>query len=45
MDERVVSGYKPKLLELISPYELTNIYDADETELVFSGITNKITRC
>jgi hypothetical protein len=37
VDGSVVSEYKPKLLELISPYEQTNIYDAD-------GIANKITR-
>jgi hypothetical protein len=38
VDESVVSVYKPKLLELISPYELKNIYNADETGLFFSGV-------
>jgi hypothetical protein len=31
MDESLVSEYRPKLLELISPYELKNIRNADET--------------
>jgi hypothetical protein len=35
VDESVVSEYKPKLLELISPYEPKNIYNADETGLFF----------
>jgi hypothetical protein len=43
VDESVVNENKPKLLELISPYEHKNIYNADETGLLFSGITNKIT--
>jgi hypothetical protein len=29
------SEYKPKLLELISPYERKNIYNADKTGLIF----------
>jgi hypothetical protein len=41
-DESVVSEYKPKQLELISPYKPKNICNAEETGL-FSGITNKIT--
>jgi hypothetical protein len=32
-DESVVSEYKPKLLEFISPFEPRNIYNADETGL------------
>jgi hypothetical protein len=45
VDESVMSAYKPKLLELISPCEPKNIYNADEARLFFfSGITNKITR-
>jgi hypothetical protein len=43
LDESVVSEYKPKLLELNSPYEPKNIYSPDETGF-FLGITNKITR-
>jgi hypothetical protein len=35
MDENVVSECKPKLLEMISPYEPKNIYSADETGLFF----------
>jgi hypothetical protein len=35
VDESVVSEYKPKLLELISPYEPRNIYNAGETGLFF----------
>jgi hypothetical protein len=35
MDESVVSEYKPKLLELISPHERKNIYNMDEAELLF----------
>jgi hypothetical protein len=31
VDESAVSEYKPKLLEMISPYEPKNIYNADET--------------
>jgi hypothetical protein len=44
VDENVMSECKPKLLELISPYEPKNIYSAGEAGLFFSGITNKITR-
>jgi hypothetical protein len=35
VDESVVSEYKPKLLELISPCEPKNIYSADETDCFF----------
>jgi hypothetical protein len=35
VDESVVSEYKPKLLEFISQYEPKNIYNADETGLLF----------
>jgi hypothetical protein len=35
VDESVVSEYKPKLLELISPYEPKNIYNAEETGFFF----------
>jgi hypothetical protein len=35
VDESLVSEHKPKLLELISPYELENIYNEDETGLFF----------
>jgi hypothetical protein len=35
VDENVVSEYKPKLLELILPYEPKNIYNADEIGLYF----------
>jgi hypothetical protein len=31
----LVSEYKPKLIELISPHEPKNIYNADETGLLF----------
>jgi hypothetical protein len=41
VDESVVSEYKPKLLELISPHEPKNIYNADETW----ELPNKINRC
>jgi hypothetical protein len=45
VDESVMSEYKPKLPELISPYEPKNIYHADETGFFLGGgITNKITR-
>jgi hypothetical protein len=37
---KVVSEYSQKLLELISPHEPKNIYNADKTEF-FLGITNK----
>jgi hypothetical protein len=43
VEESVVGEYKPKLIELISPYEPKNIYNADETALFLLGITNKIT--
>jgi hypothetical protein len=33
VDENVVSEYKSKLLELISPYEPKSIYNVDETGL------------
>jgi hypothetical protein len=45
VDENVVSEYKPKLLELILPYESKNIYNADESGSLFLGITNKIICC
>jgi hypothetical protein len=35
VDESVVSEYKPKLLELISPYERKSIYSAHKTGLFF----------
>jgi hypothetical protein len=41
VDESVVSEYKPKLLELISPCELKNIYDVDETALFFRALPTK----
>jgi hypothetical protein len=40
-DESVVSEYKPKLLELISPYEPKNIYNADKTGLFFLALPTK----
>jgi hypothetical protein len=36
-----VSEYKPELLELISSYELKNIYNADETGLFFRALPTK----
>jgi hypothetical protein len=39
-DESVVSEYKSKLLELISPYELRNIYNADKT-VFFQALPTK----
>jgi hypothetical protein len=41
VDESVVSEYKPKLLELISPCEPKNIYNADETGLFFRALPTK----
>jgi hypothetical protein len=38
VDENVVSGHKPKLLELISPHEPKNIHSADETGLFFQAL-------
>jgi hypothetical protein len=36
VDESVVSEYKPKLLELISPYERKNLYNEYETGFIFA---------
>jgi hypothetical protein len=44
MHESVTNGYKLKLLELISPYELKTFTMRTKQDC-FSGITNKITRC
>jgi hypothetical protein len=41
VDESVVNEYKPKLLELISPYEPKNIYNADKTGLFFGELPTK----
>jgi hypothetical protein len=42
VDESVVTEYKPKLLELISPHEpKTVIYNADETGLFFRTLPTK----
>ena len=41
VDESVVSEWKPKVLELISPYEPKNIYNADETGLFFRALPTK----
>jgi hypothetical protein len=41
VDESVVSEYKPKLLEFISPYDPKNIYNADETGLFFRALSTK----
>jgi hypothetical protein len=41
VDESVVSEYKPKLLELISPSEPKNIYNAHETGLFFRVLPTK----
>jgi hypothetical protein len=41
VDESVVGEYKPKLLELISPYEPINVYNADKTELFFQALPTK----
>jgi hypothetical protein len=38
VDESVVSEYKPELLELISPYEPKNIYNADNKGLFFQAL-------
>jgi hypothetical protein len=50
VDESVLSEYKPKLLELISPYEPKSIYNADETGLFFlalptTSLVVKIEKC
>jgi hypothetical protein len=42
VDESVVSEYKRKLLELISPYEPKNIYKVDETGLFFRALPTKL---
>jgi hypothetical protein len=36
-----VCEYKPKLLELITPYEPKNVYNADETGLFFRALPTK----
>jgi hypothetical protein len=36
-----VNEYKPKLIELISPYEPKNIYNADEPGLFFAHYQQK----
>jgi hypothetical protein len=41
MDESEVSEYKSKLLELMSPYEPKNIYNADETGLFFRALSTR----
>jgi hypothetical protein len=41
VDESVVSEYKPKLLELTSPYEPKNIYNTDETGLFLQALPTK----
>jgi hypothetical protein len=41
VDEHVVSEYKPKLLELISPYEPRNIYNEDKTKLLLWALPTK----
>jgi hypothetical protein len=41
MDESVVSEHKPKVLELISPYEPKNIYIMDETGLFIWALSTK----
>jgi hypothetical protein len=43
VDESVVSEYKPKLLEFISPYEYEprNIHSADKTGLFFRALPTK----
>jgi hypothetical protein len=41
VDESVVSRYKPKLLELISPYEPKTIYNAEETGLFLRALPTK----
>jgi hypothetical protein len=38
VDESAVSEYKPKLLELISPYEPKNIYNAGKTGLLICTV-------
>jgi hypothetical protein len=42
VDQSVLSEYKPKLTELISPYEPENIYNADETGLFFWALPTKL---
>jgi hypothetical protein len=42
VDESVGSEYKPKLLELITPYEPKNIYIADETGLFLRPLPTKL---
>jgi hypothetical protein len=44
LDESVVSEYKTKLLELISPYEPKNIYNADKTGFFFRALPTKSLR-
>jgi hypothetical protein len=41
VDESVVSEDKPKLLELISSYETKNIYNVEETGLLFRALPTK----
>jgi hypothetical protein len=41
VDGSVMSEHKPKLLELISPYEPRNIYNTDETGLFFRALPTK----
>jgi hypothetical protein len=41
VDESVLSEYKPKLLELISPYEPKNICNADKTAMFFQALLTK----
>jgi hypothetical protein len=43
VDEGVESEYKPKLLELISPYEPKSIHNVDVTELFLRALPTKIT--
>jgi hypothetical protein len=42
VDESVVREYKPKPLELISPYEPKNMYNGDETGLFFRALTKSL---
>jgi hypothetical protein len=41
VDESVVTEYKPKLLELISPHEPKNVYRTDETGSFFRALPTK----
>jgi hypothetical protein len=41
VDEGVESEYKPKLLELISPYQPKSIHNADKTELLLRALLTK----